>query len=146
MRVLTTLLSILCLLPASANAGETDVYESMRDVSIGRVFLSPAERRDLDVRRANPDTGPPTGSSPSDIEKAEPETEPAGYIVRGNSEPRYWRDGNFVETGRPAPRTLEFPGDVTVVRHTPRTAETVQQPTRDEDAVDEQGDDGDAAE
>ena len=145
MRILTTLIPLLCLLPASADAGETDLYESIRDVRIGRVFLSPAERSDLDVRRANPDSGPAT-SSQSDAEQAAPETEPAGYIVRGDSEPRYWRDGNFEETGRPAPRTLEFPGDVKIVRHTSRPAETAQQPTLEEDAVDEQGDDGDAAE
>ena len=49
------ILVIACITPAYAD--DAGVYETLVGVSIGRVFLSPHERRLLDAQRKN---GPPT--------------------------------------------------------------------------------------
>lgn len=123
MNVRVLALSMLALLPLQSFAGEEDlreisVYETMAGVSIGRVFLSPAERKILDVKRANPPRAAvTTGQNASDTGESSTAAPAAGYIINSSGRARFWMNGGFVESGESSPAALKFPGDVKIVRH-----------------------------
>lgn len=110
------ILVIACITPAYAD--DAGVYETLVGVSIGRVFLSPQERRLLDAQRKN---GPPTASlaepPADDVAEAEPPSNASGYIVSSSGKSRRWLDGNFVESQVTPTRNTRFPGDVQIIRH-----------------------------
>lgn len=109
---------LLTVLAAPAFADNGLVYESYEGVTIGRVFLSPAEREYLDARRhlkpepAGADPGPE--STMDDGQKAPP---PAGFIIGPNGKSKIWKEGDFVDSAASSMRTMAFPGDVEIVRH-----------------------------
>ena len=123
MNVRAFALSVLVLLPVQSLAevedpGEVSVYETMAGISIGRVFLSPVERKVLDVRRANPpQAAVTTGQTTSDTGGPREAAPAAGYIINSSGRARLWMNGDFVESGNPTPAALKFPGDVKIVRH-----------------------------
>ncbi len=96
---------------APAVAGEIAIYESLSDVTIGRVFLTPTQRAYLDTRPV---------ASPKPVQEA-PLTEPvkkrknpAGYIINGSGESRVWSQQGFVN--REDASGISFPGDVRILR------------------------------
>ena len=111
------ILFLVALLSAPAYADEPGVYETLAGVSIGRVFLTPEERRLLDLaRREGPTNTTDSGGQPVDG-PAEPTLRSAGYIQSSNGKSRQWRDGEFVESRGAPSRDMRFPGDVKIVRH-----------------------------
>ena len=95
----------------SAEADGLEVYESLDEVTIGRIFLSPQERARLDERRGKAQqavAGGATKAAPS--RKSHPRA--SGYIVSSSGRTRVWSDGDFDSTGK-APQMI-FPGDVKV--------------------------------
>ena len=117
------LLILTVLLCSSAHADTSDVYETIAGVSIGRVFLTPEERRLLDAAR----TRSPQAESRSTVSSGEPvdpepSTNASGYILISSGKSRLWRDGDFVETA--VTPTRRFPGDVRIIRHRPEATET----------------------
>ncbi len=83
---------------ALADEQASSIYESLDGIRIGRVFLSPGERKQLDsVRHLKP--GPVGAPSAAEDAAAEPEPEePRGYgfiQVHGKA-PRVFKDGDFV--------------------------------------------------
>lgn len=114
----------LCLLACSvvANADDPTIYESFADVRIGRVFMSPVERRQLDIMRMHPERFVEASSQPATEQaQAAPTVSPAGYIIVGSGTPKYWGDGDFSVAGERSTSTMKFPGDVAIIRHTNAT-------------------------
>ena len=116
------LLILTVLFFTAAHADTSDVYESIAGVSIGRVFLTPEERRLLDVERTHsPQTESRSTVSSSETVDPEPSTNASGYILNSSGKSRLWRDGDFVETA--VTPTERFPGDVRIIRHSPPAAQ-----------------------
>ena len=124
------MLLIACVLamgvPVSAAASDGAVYESMTGVRIGRVFLAPAERAQLDVDRLKAPTeggkveNVQPGSTPA-TEKPRPPA--AGYIISHSGGARVWNNGDFIKTSGQAPQAMAFPGDIRVTRHVAKAGE-----------------------
>ena len=118
-------LTIVVLLASSATviAEDAAVYETFSGVKIGRVFLAPGDRQRLDEQRLNPPAADVAGETTAE---GTPETRrpvaSAGYIISSSGRARVWHDGDFVESGRRAPRSMAFPGDVKVTRSVPEDA------------------------
>ena len=119
------LLILTVLLASSAHADNSDVYETIAGVSIGRVFLSPEERRLLDAARTRPpQTVAQSAPSSSEAAGSEPSPNASGYIVSSSGKSRFWRDGDFVEAASAPTPATRFPGDVKIIRHRADTART----------------------
>ena len=132
MRLLPYVLLVVAL-PAIAD--EASVYESIEEIPIGRVFLTPGERRWLDANRHLPQrVASDEPAQATDVEEEVPPAIPAGYIINGSGETRRWRDGEFTQSVD-APESMRFPDDVRIRRHPPqRSAETQAEGSNDETA------------
>jgi len=108
-------LAVLAALSAAplATAEEAHVYESLSDVAIGRIFLSPRQRAELDKRRGKKESH---SSREQSVRRAPRKTFPeaAGYIVSSTGKARVWARGDFVATDEVSKVT--FPGDVEISR------------------------------
>jgi len=123
---------LLLMLPGIAVADDAAIYESADDVAIGRVFLTPTERRWLDQRRNDPVAAMSQESSEQSTTSTPTRTtRPAGYIVRNGGERRRWQNGEFVRDNSSSDK---FPGDVDITRHA-----TSQRESGADDSVDDNG-------
>lgn len=105
---------VLCmgLLFSDALADDADVYESLPEVTIGKVFFTTEQRRRLDgLRRRTPSTGQGRASREESRSKAA-----AGYILRGGGQRKVYAEGDFV--AEEVSKEVKFPGDVKVVKVT----------------------------
>lgn len=96
-----------------AAADDIQVYESLTDITIGRVFLSPEQRRRLDELRGK--SSNVAGSRSAD--RGTPRTSSAnaaGYIVGHSGKLKVWSNGDFVASDERG--QMRFPGDVKVTR------------------------------
>lgn len=106
------------MLGSSTKADESGIYESMADIDIGRVFLTPAERDRLDAQRLRSVSDLPlavtagAGKSPDPVSKTA-----AGYITSSRGTYREWSGNDFVVSQRSLSDARIFPGDVDVQRH-----------------------------
>lgn len=132
------LLAIVILIGvhSSANADE-GVYESVADLRIGRIFLTPAERRRLDQLRLAPPRS--AGSAPVavGVESAgatDRQRRPAGYIISSSGNRRTWTGDDFVASDGQGSLRTRFPGDVEVIRHGEQAASIEQGPATDQAA------------
>ncbi len=121
------LLAALLLASLPAFADESNIYESVDDISIGRVFLTPGERRWLD---ANRHLGPQAVSSgPAATTEGEdddtPDAVPAGFIINSSGRAVRYRNGDFAPSAVP-PSTMRFPDDVEIRRHEPEREDAVE--------------------
>ncbi len=95
---------------------------AVEQVGIGRVFMSPAERRELDrLRKLEPEpvTGPGAESvtpGTSDV-PAGKRSQGAGYIVPSSGLPYTWADGDFRRTTDGNIDIGKLPGAVSIIRH-----------------------------
>ena len=93
------------------------VYESIDDIAIGRVFLSPAERQQLDAIRHLPADA---ASGPADPAAAPATASPvpkgSGFIRVHGKAARVFKDGDFV-TAAPGERVATEVPDGVIVRH-----------------------------
>lgn len=104
---------------ATVAAEETGVYETLDDISIGRVFMTDGERRRLDVKRLEtPAAAAPTGQEQVPVDGTPEKTStPAGFIIRSNGEQSQWQGGDFVSNTSTALSSMRFPGEVEITRH-----------------------------
>ncbi len=111
---ISPILLLCCGLPltVAALAEETAIYESLDDVEVGRVFLSPEQRDRLDQRRGKPEVRVTNRGPAAAVSKTWPDA--AGYIVSGNGESRVWSNGDFVAADKVS--DVRFPGDVRIRR------------------------------
>ncbi len=106
---------------AGADAPEpletTAVYESIDDITIGRVFLSPAERKQLDAIRHLPEqaAAAQTGAAPAPVAET-PKPTGLGFIRVDGKATRVFRNGEFV-AAPPGRRDLTALSDGVIVRH-----------------------------
>ena len=90
------LLLLAALLSQSASADEDGIYESLGQITIGRVFLTPGERERLDrIRGKGPVRTVPAPPARPPAARA-PQTKAAGFIISDSGRTRVWKDGNFV--------------------------------------------------
>jgi len=102
----------------SAQAGEPGIYESMADIDIGRVFLTPLQRDQLDVQRLRTESGLPSLAAAGAKKPPDRDSKTAaGYITSSRGTYHEWSGNDFVVSQRPLPETRIFPGDVDVQRH-----------------------------
>lgn len=121
-RLFAIIVSAMC---ACANTHADDQLPSasvIAPIELGRVFMSPAERRELD-RLRNGRTKLESGQvkqagDPSLVPDAVvKKRRPAGYIVPSSGAPYQWIDGNFQRTTQGNIESELLPGRVTVIRH-----------------------------
>mgnify|MGYP003639485919 CR=1 FL=1 len=97
-----------------ATAADDTFYESLPEVSIGKVFFSPQQRMKLDQRR-----GSDTDQSGAATAKRKPRLEKdsgdaAGFIISSNGGARVYSNGDFVSAR--SSDAVVFPNAVKVVR------------------------------
>ena len=140
MRPLLLAVIVVCsvLLPAWAN--DDNPFALHNDSLLGRVFMSPVERWELDRNRMSPPLAPHDATETQE-EAPLPTREAMGYIIPHSGMPLAWRDGDFKETsdGRD-PAFMNFSHNIRIVRH----AESTDESRSTEDDVPPDGDDGDA--
>ncbi len=107
--------AMIGLISVPSSAGEIPIYESLSDVTIGRVFLTPGQRAYLDTRPVmRPVMSPrPVQEAPAP-EPVKRKKNPAGYIINGHGESSVWSQRGFVT--REDASGISFPGDVKVIR------------------------------
>lgn len=95
---------------------QAEVYESLDDVKIGRIFLSPAQRSSLDARRGKAPvaTEATVAERPAGTARISKSPDAAGYILRSGGPTKVWSNGNFVPADDAS--AVTFPGDVEVLR------------------------------
>ena len=114
--LMTTLAAVLAMIGLTSGspsaAGEIAIYESLSDVTIGRVFLTPGQRAYLDTR---PVMSPrPVQEAPPPGEPEKRKKKPAGYIINGHGKSSVWSQQGFVT--REDASGISFPGDIKVER------------------------------
>ena len=113
-----------------AGIARADLDQQVDDPDIGRVFMSQAERDELDRLRKLPPPSESAGTAARAKTVVEPESLPegTGYILRSRGAAWLWVDGDF-QSVRPA--EVDRPGrseDIRIIRH--------QQPAADAKTVD----------
>ncbi len=113
------LVSSVALFTAAAVANDDLVYESLRGVEIGRVFLSQEQRAVLDQKRKHSASDGASASGTSPVPEAlAPSALSAGYIIGRDGQAKVWKDGDFASSSMRRETALRFPGDVKIIRHT----------------------------
>ncbi len=112
------LLALLAGMSVAYAADDRSLYESNRDLQLGPLFLTPAERLSLEARRRLPAVDAATASQPvvdeSTARAAAAKRPAAGFIVSSSGRPLVWIDGEFREVDRSVLADLRFPGAVRV--------------------------------
>ena len=89
---------VLGCVAAAPVAVADELYESLDDLTLGRIFLSQAERERLEARRGIVVDAASTGDA-SDEQAPEPDQSPArpaaGYILARGGRALVWSDGAF---------------------------------------------------
>lgn len=109
------LLAVGLLVSRPATAADEGVYESLSEVTVGRIFLTREQRSMLDNGRGSETVVRQAPARPA--VKSRPtkkQRRSAGYIVSSTGASRVWSARGFVAT-RPA-SGMRFPGDVDVTR------------------------------
>lgn len=123
MRFLIVTLAVVFYASTVARADEPPrSANSSGDADVGRVFMSPAERQELDrLRKVIPAHSAARGSQPgsqtSTAGSANNKARPAGYIVPSSGTPYKWLDGDFQKTTRRDIDSGQLPGGVSIIRH-----------------------------
>ncbi len=95
-------------------ADEQEVYESLAQISIGKVFFSPQQRARLDEQRAPAPVFANTGSPGGKRRHKKVRQNAAGYISRSDGSSKVYANGEFVTSS--SSDTVVFPGAVKVAR------------------------------
>ena len=120
MRVMTGMLLIVLAGDISLAVASNGEIQVRNEQALGRVFLTVAQRRRLDERRAAgpADHGP---AGPDQTAASAPPTRTkraAGYIVVPSGARSTWRDGDFHVTDSSLPaQPVNFPGRVSIAVH-----------------------------
>jgi hypothetical protein len=98
-------LLVVFALSSVSLAEEAVVYETLDQIAVGRVFLNPEQRRELDrQRRTPPPTDAPqrtTDDSPTLVESGK---NAFGFIILHDGTSSSWSDGEFRHTSERAAR------------------------------------------
>ncbi len=108
------LLMVVLLSTASSSIADEGFYESLPEVTIGKVFYSPQQRAELDQRRSS---GPvATSKSPGATKSARGKAadDAAGFIISSKGSSKVYANGDFVSV-QPGV-DVKFPGSVKILR------------------------------
>lgn len=114
------------LLAAPVRADDIGQFVLMKNSSLGRIFMSPAERWQLEQIRllipAATNGASGVGREPRP-DSARPERHAAGYIIPHSGRPSAWKDGEFrkIDAARGL-ASLRFVDDFEIIRHIDRPA------------------------
>ncbi len=115
-------------LPVAAE--DAAVYESLSDVTVGRIFFSTAQRERLDTSRSTRGMPVSVRQSPGNTDSRVRHSDAAGYFIDASGRARIYRDGEFIAVAD-RPR-VTFPGEVKVVRgQTPKRPSEVRNDTNE---------------
>lgn len=129
-----TLVLLILVSPACVAADVDEIYESLDNVRLGRLFLSPDERDVLEARRRLPTSDAIADSSgeASTAVAAEPPARPAaGIIVASGRQPLVWINGEFRRVESASVDTLRFPGAVRIQSTGKGADDDTEQQSRD---------------
>lgn len=112
--LLSVFIASFVLSSGSAVAEEAPIYESLADVSIGRVFFTASQRANLDRLRGTSGVQVSNSGKPRSTNKKPGNPDAAGFIVSKSGKARVYRNGDFVEVS--SEPNVKFPDDVTVTR------------------------------
>ncbi len=108
---------LLCI---HAVADESAVPSAGKEHVLGRVFMSNAERRRLDVLRKTQTTVENPGNASTTTAPNNSATEnmpkPAGYIVPSNGSPYQWIDGDFQRVAKVEIDSASVSQDIRITR------------------------------
>jgi len=145
---------LLAACSSQAFATEPAANPGAEEYTLGRVFMSGAERRRLDLLRQNSrSTDKPEPASPASSARRSVESKPtkaAGYIIPSDGKFYQWVDGDFRQVDRTdASKIGIFPG-IEITRHQNRvdnakpSAKTEDtEPSTHEKEIDAEAGDGD---
>lgn len=140
MKRLTGIAVCSVLMAMQAWASDEDQFEIHADSMLGRVFMTPGERWELDRKRLSPPAARDgTAATPSKPDSPPPTREAMGYIVPHQGLPSAWQDGDFrrISDGRD-PALISFPPGVRIIRHSESIGEIrsteVDAPSNDNDS------------
>lgn len=99
MKTMATFVLLAMMFPSGVVAVEPDIKMAAKDHALGRVFMSNAERRQLDLlRKSIPPaimSGPVSATSQSTTAVTKKKPNAVGFIVPSNGAPYQWIDGDF---------------------------------------------------
>ena len=133
MRVGSIAMIVAALLAAtSAGAESGELYESLDNVRLGRLFMSPAERDRLDPGRGQIYTDESEASPGEEAAEAGPNAPPprpaAGIILAKGGRPLVWENGAFRRASADID-DVEFPGARNIrIERGPSEAESSEDP------------------
>ncbi len=109
---LTIILLLAGPLTTPAIAHEDSVYESLGNIPIGRIFLSPEERTRLDKVRGKAPVQSSSSRATGIARSRATNSDAAGFIVSDSGKTRVWKNGDFVATASAS--DVRFPGQVRI--------------------------------
>ena len=101
-RTTFVVVSIAAVLLSASNtlADGEGFYESLPNVSIGKVFFSPQQRARLDQRRGNTAAAASDSAAPSGGARKKGTGDAAGFIVSSTGRSKVYANGDFVSDER----------------------------------------------
>ena len=116
MKTRLSIILIAGLLTTPAAAQDDGVYESLGQIPVGRIFLSPEERARLDKMRGKAPVRSSSSAPTGDTSRRSYDKDAAGFIVSDSGKTRVWKNVNFVATSSAS--DVRFPGQVRVASQT----------------------------
>ena len=148
MKIAITIGVIAVIFSLQATAIEPEVKPVARDTVLGRVFMSSAERRQLDLlRKAPPSTGrsgPASAGIQLTAAAQRKKPSPVGYIVPSNGRPYQWIDGDFRHVAQADVESTKLSQSIDITRHENNSVSDDSPPDSKEPASTEQGEGLDA--
>ena len=112
--IAVAVLVVVLLATGQSNADDEQFYESLPDVSIGKVFFSPQQREQLDQRRGSAPLAVSRGATTAGGSRRPSNDDAAGFIVSSKGTSKVYANGDFVDVRKRV--TVNFPGSVKIVR------------------------------
>lgn len=108
------LAGVVLMMPVSVSAEDEPIYESLSDVTIGRVFFTTSQRTHLDSLRGKRGTTVASSGKTRSTSSKPVNPDAAGFIVSSSGNARIYRNGDFVSVS--SEPNVKFPDDVAVIR------------------------------
>ena len=119
--IIPCLVIVVLTLSFAAVADDEQVYESLSDVTIDRVFFTTAERVRLDALRKSKSTAILTART--NRSERSSSTNAAGFFVDEQGNVRVYHNGEFVVASQTT--EIDFKDAIKLIRHDPDSAEDV---------------------
>ena len=108
------LLMVVLLSTASSSIADEGFYESLPEVSIGKVFFSPLQRAELDQRRGGRPVAASKSAGATETSRGKVAGDAAGFITSSKGSSKVYANGDFVSVHPGV--DVKFPGSVKILR------------------------------